>query len=50
MKLELLKEPDGGGNAETGSSNPVINPKPRAQEKESMYYEDLENTNILLYC
>ena len=28
--LELLKEPDGGSNAESGSSNPVIKPKPRA--------------------
>ena len=25
--LELLKEPDVGGNAEAGSSNPVIKPK-----------------------
>ena len=29
-KLELLKEPDDvGGNAEAGSSNPVIKPKLR---------------------
>ena len=30
LKLELQKEPDGGSNAESGSSNPVIKPKPRA--------------------
>ena len=28
--LELLKEPDVGGNAETGSSNPATKPNPRA--------------------
>ena len=29
-ELELQKEPDDGSNAESGSSNPVIKPKPRA--------------------
>ena len=32
-ELELQKEPDDGSNAESGSSNPVTKPKPRAWKK-----------------
>ena len=34
MKLELLKEPDVGGEADAGSSNPGIKPEPRDTKKD----------------